>query len=242
MNGRSYYRLPRRTRRFSKRRIYRRYTKRGYPPKSFISKTLSTNLQAVKCTYNTSICILAGGSTYAFLSSLADYLNMATILTGSPEFVSRLQQYSLYKINGVSFTATRKWMDPIAFGINGTKKGILESTFYNGVEDCFINFYPTISTIGSLGTKVENAEGSFKISAYDTTKQRHYIPFPKNFTNNSNSNGYGSWNSTGSYSSLLGEFAIYNSGEGITMSDQGGLYVWDLEVEVYTTFCNNTGA
>ena len=242
MNGRSYYRLPRRARRFSKRRIYRRYSKRGYPPKSYLAKTLSTNQQAIKCGYNSTIIIPASSNTYYFLDTLSDYINMATVLAASPEFLSRVQQYSFYKINGIALIFSRKWLDPIAFGIDGSKKGILETSYYNGVEDCFINFYPTLANASTIGKKVEDAEGSFKITPYTWDKQRHYIPIPKNFTNGSNSNGYGSWNATNTYNSILGEFAIYNSGEGIAMSNQGGMYVWDITIDLYCTFCNNTGA
>lgn len=232
---------------------YSKYPRKKYFKKSLgraktfakslaVSKYLKTNMQNIKCSYHDSVYLQPGLNVYAFLRTVNDYTNMASFLAGSGEFVTRYPQYSYYKINGISFTFSRKWMDPISYGENGVSKGFTASTFNLGLEECSFNFYPAYASVAAIGVKVSNAEGSWKVSPYTWDKQRHYLPFPTNFSPGSNSNGYGTWNSCTAYASILGQLSLYNSGECCSTSNQGGVYIWDLEVEVYISFCNSNGA
>jgi len=237
--GRRTYGTYRKKTRYFKKSMGR---KRVFPKTSLVNRNLKTNMQTVKCTYPETIYLGTGINKYLIETTINDYLNMSSILSGSPEFNSRVNQYSYYKINGISFTASRKWFDPISYGVDGVSKGFTASTFHLGLEECSLNFYPAYSSSAGIGSKVANAESSWKITPYVWDKQRHYIPFPSNFSNGSNSNGYGTWNSCSTYSSILGQLSIFNSGSCCSASTSGGIFLWDVEVEVYVTFCNSNGA
>lgn len=232
---------------------YSRYPRRKYFKKSLgraktfaksvaVSKYLKTNMQSIKCSYHDTVYLAPGLNVYAFLATVNDYINMSSFLAGSPEFVTRINQYSYYKINGIAFTLSRKWIDPVGYGQDGVSKGFTANTYVLGLEECSFNFYPAHASTAGVGAKVANAEGSWKVSPYTWNKQRHYIPFPSNFSTGSNSNGYGTWNSCSSYASILGQLSLYNSGECCSASNQGGIYIWDLEIETYVSFCNSNGA
>jgi len=199
-------------------------------------------MQSIKCTYNDTIYLPPGLNAYKILATTSDYLNMVSILAGSAEFTTRKDQYSYYKINGIAFIFTRKFLDPIAYGVNGVSKGITQSTYDLGMEDMSCNFYPANASLANLGVRVENAESSFKVAPYSWDKQRHYVAFPTNFSVGAGSSGYGTWNQCNAYTSILGQLSIFNSGECCTPSTSGGIYIWDMEVEVYVSFCNSNGS
>ena len=120
--------------------MYSRYNRRRYFKKSLgraktfskavaVSKYLKTNMQNIKCTFHDSISILPSQNIYAFLSSIGDFINMSSILAASPEFISRYSQYSYYKINGIAFILSRKWLDPISYGVDGVSKGFTAGSY-----------------------------------------------------------------------------------------------------------------
>lgn len=226
-----------------KRRRYNvgSYLKRKYTPyaknpfafrKSKIYRNTKTAINPTICSYTSKVNLLSNADTYVFATG-NQYLNLVTMLAASPEFISRYTLYSYYKINGMAVKFTRRWIDPLTTGAN---------SFVNlvaGLSMMSINFYPNLAT-STVGQPVESADSSWKVSPFLHGVQTHYQPFPKGFTTGTNSNGLGVWNACGTYSNLLGELAIYNDG-GVTA--QGvDLGIWDMEVDFYITFCNNTGA
>nr|WAE42444.1 MAG: capsid protein [Cressdnaviricota sp.] len=209
--------------------------------KTRIGKYTKTDMQQLKCTYTDVIVIQPSGQSYTFNSNGQAYRNLAAMLGASPEFVSRVTQYSYYMLNGMSVTFTRQWIDPIAYGVNGVSSGFVTAGFNLGLEKCAINFYPNLIT-STVGQPVEDADSSWSVSPFIHGGQSHYQPFPKNFTTGSNSNGLGVWNACSAYTNISGELALYNSGNGAVASSFGEMCIWDLEVNFYVQFCNNTGA
>lgn len=209
--------------------------------KTRVGRLTKTALTSVKCTYTDRI-YLNSASAYLFAATNAAYINLATMLAQSPEFVSRVAQYSYYMINGMQVKCTRKWIDPIEYGVDGTSPGFTVGTYSRGLSMVSANFYPNLNT-STVGQPVEDADSSWKISPYITSVQSHYQPFPKNFTTGSNSNGLGVWNAGNNYTNISGELAIYaNAAENAAASDQAVITIWDVEVNFYVAFCNNTGA
>lgn len=209
--------------------------------KTRIGRLTKTNMQSEKCTFTDTVLLDAGGVVYLFNSTGTAYLNLSAILLGSPEFVSRQTQYSYYMISGISVAASRMWMDPIAFGVDGVSSGFTAVSYNGGIEKMSLNFYPNLKT-STVGQPVEDADSSWEISPFIYGDQTHYQPFPKNFTTGTNSNGLGVWNACSQATNIQGEIAIYNSASGVQASTFGQINLWDLEINVYCSFCNNTGA
>lgn len=199
--------------------------------KTRLGKYIKTQMLATICTYTTRIVLLNGTTNYTFPSG-NQYLNLATILTGSPEFISRYTQYSYYMLNGQQVKLTRRWFDPIGFSVDGF------ATYVDGLSMLSMNFYPNLSST-TVGQPVEDADSSWKVSPFIHGVQSHYQPFPKNFTTGSNSNGLGVWNAGSSYTSISGELAIYNDAG--ALAGNNDMAIWDLEINHYISFCNNTG-
>lgn len=204
--------------------------------KSRVGRYTKTNLQSVKCTYTDQIQLF-NGSTYTFQSTNT-YLNLAYILANSPEFISRSTQYSYFMINGMSVSYTRKWIDPIALGVNGSSAGFI--SLAPGLARLSTNFYPNLLS-ATVGSATEDAESSWVVSPFIHGEQSHYQPFPKNFTTGSNSFGLGVWNATNGYSNIAGQLSLYNDAA-VTASDDFPMRIWDMDVQLYISFCNNTGA
>lgn len=223
----------------------RAYTRKVNPvnqytfKKTRVGRLTKTQLTSTKCTYADQIIIGAGLAAMVF-SSGNDFLNLTTILQSSTEWVSRSTQYSYYMINGISVSYTRKWIDPIEYGVNGVSPGFTQATFFRGMPMLNTNFYPNLLST-SVGPVVEAADSSWETSPFITTKQSHYQPFPKNFTTGTNSNGLGVWNACGSIANLAGQLSVYAS-NAPTVSDQSLMSIFDVEINVYVSFCNNTGA
>lgn len=208
--------------------------------KTRVGRLTKTQLVSVKCT-STNVITLNPGGTYQF-QGIDAYFNLTAMLATSPEFVSRYTQYSYYMINGMQVKFTRKWIDPIAYGVNGTSPGFIQASYGNGLPMLSCNFYPNLSG-STVGQPVEDADSSWKVSPFIQTVQSHYQPFPKNFTTGSNSNGLGVWNACSTYTSLSGELAIYNDAANTAgTSDISTISMWDVEVNLYIAFCNNTGS
>ncbi|CAF3348360.1 unnamed protein product [Rotaria socialis] len=163
------------------------------------------------------------------------------MLSTSQEFTSRILQYSYYMINGMNVKYARRWIDPISYGVNGTSPGFLANSFHNGLAMLSSNFYPNLAST-FVGSPVERADSSWEVSPYTWTTQSHYQPFPKNFSTGPNSNGLGVWNACSQYASISGELAIYNDGaDTVKASDVDHISIFDVEINLYITFCNNTG-
>lgn len=203
--------------------------------KSNFTRLTKTNLTQLKATVQTKV-VLDNSSVYTSPAGV-QYFNLATLLSGSPEFVSRVSQYSYYMISGMGVTFTRRWIDPIALGVSGTSAGFLNLS--QGLSMLSCNFYPTLLS-ATVGQPVEDADSSWKVSPFIHGAQSHYQPFPKNFTQGVNSNGLGVWNACTQYANIYGELALYNDG-GVTSSDVGTMSIWDVEFNIYVSFCNNTG-
>lgn len=219
------------------------YSNRTNPNKQFsygktrVGKYTKTNMQSLKCTYTDDILQLAGAFIYSFQSTTQQYLNLATILAGSPEFVSRVTQFSYFKLSGMQVILTRRWFDPVALGVDGTSAGF--TSLAPGLAMITLNFYPNlISSV--VGQPVENADSSWDVSAFIHGNQSHYQPFPRDFTTGSNSYGLGVWNACNGYTNIAGELAIYSDNAAIA-SDFGNINIWDVEINIYAQFCNNTG-
>nr|WAE42452.1 MAG: capsid protein [Cressdnaviricota sp.] len=225
----------------------RRSRSRVNPNKQFtfrktrVGRLTKTDMQSLKATYSDIVMIPAGGVQYQFTSTGAAYLNLAAILAASPEFTSRVTQYSYYMLNGMSVTFTRQWIDPISYGVNGINPGFLQANYAHGLEMLNTNFYPNLlSTV--VGAPTQQADSSWECSPFIHGAQKHYQPFPKNFTTGNNSNGLGVWNAANSYASISGELSIFNDGNAVAASDIENMYIWDVKIDLYVQFCNNTGA
>lgn len=206
--------------------------------KTRIGRLTKTNMQQLKATYNSTVYLIANTVNYTVLATGTQYVNLAAILAGSPEFVSRTTQYSYYMISGMSVTFTRRWVDPIALGVTGVSSGFLNLDA--GLSQLSCNFYPNLINT-AVGQPVEDADSSWKVSPFIHGNQTHYQPFPKNFTTGGNSNGLGVWNACSQYANIFGELAFYNT-VGLRPSNIDDMQIWDIEVNVYCSFCNNTGA
>lgn len=224
----------------------RNYSRRRVNPmnqfsykKTRVGRLFKTDQQQVKCSYKGAIYQDAGGDgTYLVNTTGQAYINLATILANSAEFISRYTQYSFYRLNGMKVTVNRRWIDPIALGVNGVSSGW--KTLSGGLSKVSMNFYPNIATT-TVGTSVDAADSSFDFSPYPIGEQTHYIPFPRDFTTGTNSNGLGVWNACNTYTSISGELALYNDTSLTVPSDVAIMLIWDIEIELYTQFCNNLG-
>lgn len=227
---------------YNRRTTFNTITNRSYGAygKTRLGKYIKTNMQSVKCTYIDSITIPASGSHYQWDSGNVDYNTLANMLGGSLEFATRAIQYSYYKINGISVSATRRWIDPIALGVDGTTEGFLSLS--GGLGMVHLNLYPNL-TATSVGLPTMLADSSFKFSPFIHGVQSHYIPMPKNFTTGGNSNGLGVWNATSQIASLTGQVSLYdNNGSTPIVSDESEMDIFDIEVNFYVSFCNSTGS
>lgn len=203
-----------------------------------VARYTKTQLTSIKSTFNTNVNIPAGTSSYAFGNGQA-YFNLAAILQASNEWVSRSTQYSYYKINGMSVTYTRQWIDPIAYGVNGVSSGFLAASYRLGLGSLNTNFYPNLTST-TIGATVQDADSSWITSPFIHGRQSHYQPFPRGFTTGTNSNGLGVWNACNQVANLSGELAIFGSAVP-QVSDDGDMIIFDVEINVYVSFCNNTG-
>lgn len=205
--------------------------------KTRIGKYTKTQLVSSKCTYNDRILLLASvGSDYVFQNGF-QYLNLSDILAGSPEFISRFTQYSYFMVNGIAVSYSRRWFNPVSFGVDGVNAGFKKHNL--GLSRLSTNFYPNLKTT-VVGVNVPLADSSWDVSPFITGNQNHYQPFPKNFTTGSNSLGLGVWNACSAYASISGELAI-NNDVGTLVSNVEAMYIFDVEIQVYVAFCNNTG-
>lgn len=220
-------------------KAYRRRT--GMPLKlnSRVSRLTKTQMINVKCTFTDKIIIQAGTSAYVFFNTVAQFRNLTSILSGSAEWTSRQNQYSYYKINGMSVTYTRRWIDPISYGVNGTSAGFTIGGYGNGLPAMSTNFYPNIVST-TVGQPTEDADSSWLTSPYIHGRQTHYQPFPKNFTTGTNSNGLGVWNACNAVANILGQLSIYSDTTAVA-SDQSDITIFDMEINMYVSFCNNLG-
>jgi len=220
----------------SKNMSYNQYTFK----KTRVGRLTKTNMQSVPCTYSTQVG-LGNDAHYSFVGGLLTYLNLATVLTNSAEFISRQAQYSYYMITGMSVTFTRRWADPITYGVDSVSSGITIGTYQGGMDSLDVNFYPNLLST-AVGQSTQDADSSFRVSPFIHGKQRHYQPFPKNLSVGNNAQGLGVWNTTNNYGNINGLLSIYNPGLGFIAATGSPQYlVWDIEIEVYISFCNNTG-
>lgn len=229
---------------------YARRRRRGTNPnnqytfkKSRVGRFTMTNYQKSICSSYGFIILPAGSTQYtAEFNGLPNvpYINLFQILAGSPEFVTRQTQYSYYMITGMAMSFTRRWMDPIAFGTNGVNPGFLQSDYTVGLSTLYCNFYPNLVN-SIVGQPVQDADSSWEVSPFITTKQTHYQPFPKNFTTGTNSNGLGVWNACNQANNIQGELAFYNL-LAAEPSDVQAIQIWDFTINLYISFCNNTGS
>lgn len=240
MDTGAYASYPKRRRTFKKTlgvKRYRRY-KQVNPVNQFtfkktrVGKYTKTNQQGIKATYTSTIYLNSNGN-YVLGGATNQFINLAAMLSASPEFTSRSVQYSYFMINGMAVTFTRKWIDPVTIG--GSNEFI---AFPAGLSMLSTNFYPNLSS-STVGQPVEDADSSWKTSPFIHGAQNHYQPFPKNFTTGTNSYGLGVWNACNGYTSISGELAFYN--DVAASVNNGVIAIWDVEVNVYCMFCNNTG-
>lgn len=214
--------------------LYRNRTLKPFSyNKTRTGKYTKTQLVSAKCTYQSRIILENLSTAYQF-GTTNQYLNLSTILSGSAEFASRVTQYSYFKISGMQVIFTRRWVDPITTGAGQAFNSITE-----GLSMMSVNFYPNLAS-QTVGQSVENADSSWKVSPFIQGAQSHYQPFPKNFTTGPNSYGLGVWNAANGYTNISGELAIYNDPGASAGTLQVG--IWDMEVNIYAAFCNNTGA
>lgn len=198
------------------------------------------NIQTLKCTLNDRIIIQAGFNAYNFGSNALNYMNISTALQNCAEFTTRAAQYAYYKLNGIQVKFTRRWLDTIPIG-DATHIGWDGSTIGNGLSMLSVNFFPTLSST-VVSQLVEQADSSGKISPYLTESQDYYIRFPRNFSQGPNASGLGTWNSCLAITNLSGQIAIFNDFTNVFTTEAGFISVFDVEINFYTNFCNNTGA
>lgn len=209
--------------------------------KTRVGRLTKTDMQSVKCTYNDAILLAASSQTYQFAISGQPYSNLTNMIQASTEFASRQTQYSYYMLNGMQVKLTRRWIDPIAYGVDGVSAGFTATTYNgNGLATIQFNLYPNLTNT-VVGAPVQNADSSWEVSPFITTVNSHYQPFPKNFTTGTNSNGLGVWNATNQIANLAGELACFNDA-GAAASDVSSIAMWDVEINFYIAFCNNTGS
>jgi len=206
--------------------------------KTRLGRYFKTDMQLVKLTVNRPINIGASGTHYILDTTANDYVNLTFLLAQSSEFATRYTQYSYYRLSGLKVTLTRRWIDPIALGVNGTSAGFI--SLAGGLSAIYMNLYPNLTSQATVGNAVCYADSSFKFSPFLHGEQSHYIPFPKDFTTGTNSNGLGVWNACSQFSNLTGEIAFYDSNQ-IVVSDEDEMLIWDATFELYAQFCNNTG-
>jgi len=245
MDTGAYGSYPRRRRTF-KKTLGRRYKRRANPVNQYtfrktrVGRLTKTDLQLTKISFRDNISLASIG-TYQFTSTNSQYANLSSMLLGSSEFVSRQTQYSYYMLNGISVKFTRRWMDPIAFGVTGTSPGFQQATYTMGLSVLSVNFYPNLVS-STIGEPVQEADSSWLVSPYLDGCQSHYQPFPKNFTTGTNSSGLGVWNACSQASNIQGQLSIFSE-QNIQASNIAPLpVIWDVAVQLYVQFCNNTGA
>jgi len=244
MDTGAYGSYPRRRRTY-KKTLGRRYKRRANPVNQYtfrktrVGRLTKTDLQLMKISYRDGVALNSAGN-YQFISTAAQYVNLSAMLLASPEFVSRQTQYSYYMLNGISVKFTRKWLSPIAYGVTGTSPGFQQATYTLGLSALNVNFYPNLVN-SVIGQPVQDADSSWLVSPYLEGGQGHYQPFPKNFTTGTNSNGLGVWNACSQAANIQGQLSIY-SDQNLNSSNIPPLpTIWDIAVELYIQFCNNTG-
>lgn len=211
--------------------------------KSRVGRLTMTGYASPVCTSYALLTLPAGNTAYNISvpgGTTAQYWNLSDILLRSPEFVSRQTQFSYYMIKGMSVSFTRRWMDPISYGVDGTSEGFLAVEYGTGLSGLYVNFYPNLITT-IVGQPVQDADSGWVVSPFIHGKQTHYQPFPRNFTTGTNSNGLGVWNACSQVANIQGELAVYNL-IGAEPSDQGDIAIFDMIVNCYVSFCNNTGS
>jgi len=198
-----------------------------------------TNMQQSICTFRDSIGIAQDATKYIAVGlGGTDYLNLSDILGASAEFLSRSTQYSYYMIKGMQCKFTRCWPESTPLSNDEAVAPAL-SHYNDGFQALKCNFYPNLKTT-SVGLPTEDADSSWIVSPFIFGAQSHYQPFPKNFTTGTNSSGLGVWNAVSQNQNIQGEIAIYNDPSIVALNDS--IKIWDVEVNLYISFCNNTGA
>lgn len=230
-----------------KRRRYNvgRYVRKKYggkraPYKRRItaSKAIVNDVTNVVCSSDDKISLVQDGSYRSDNTGNSKFRNLYTILQASSEFNTRAQQYSFFKLTGLTVKFTRRWLNPITYGVDTVESGILQNTYQYGLAMLNVNFFPTqVSTVH--GAVTENSDSSFKVSPYIQTLQTHYIKFPQMITGNGI--GLNMWNPTNIAGALQGQLSFYND-PGCSVSDTTEHFIiWDVEYNVYVQFCNNNG-
>lgn len=202
-----------------------------------VGSAFRTASNSVKCTYTSVVGQQPSSPDYSWGNST--YINLFQLLLGSTEFVSRRTQYSYYKINGMKISFTRRWITPIQLGLDQVRGGWL--SLEHGLGPLNVNFYPNLSGV-PVGLPVAYADSSFVVSPHITGTQVHNLRFPRDMTTGINSQGLGVWNPTVNANTISGELAFYNDPAVQALpSDFSPIAIWDFEVELMISFCNNTG-
>jgi len=198
-----------------------------------------TNMQQAICTYRTNVTLPISLNDYGFAQSPNTYLNLSDILAGSPEFITRSTQYSYYMIKGMQSKFTRMWPESMPC-VADDSPDVGFGAYHFGLRALNVNFYPNLKST-AVGQPTEDADSSWQVSPYITTTQSHYQPFPRNFTTGTNSSGLGVWNTVVQYPNISGQLTIYNHPNNSNALNDN-IFIWDVEINVYISFCNNTGS
>lgn len=200
-----------------------------------IQRNFKTNTQLVKANTVTRIYLDDAGK-YGIDVPSTTYFNLAAMLATSPEYTSRAQQYSYYKISGMKFTLTRMWIDPLS-----TATPYQNLTFGSGMEMISLNFYPSLVS-SAVGAPIQNSDSTWIVSPFISGPVSHSIFFPAKFTQGPNAQGLGVWNACNQSNNISGMLACYNTGFNIKALATTAVSIWDLRIEISLAFCNNTGA
>ena len=138
------------------------------------------------------------------------YRNVADMLTSSATFSEMSSRFSMYRLNGVKIEC-RSIHEP-------TTANIPEYIIFG------LGFFPASTSTAIGSNQVMNYDKSLIMSTNQTLMSRKQT-FYNNYFEGTGSGGYGTWNSSGSVSSLVGSIQLGNYGSATTASSTFSLAI-----------------
>lgn len=146
----------------------------------------------IKAEHYSGIDVLIGTALPTFDATGTGSFNIRSVLLSAPSFTDNASRYGRYRINGMSIRFDSNLITP--------------NTILTCLPMPVIAFYPQTASV-ALGDAPLYNDKKAQFSCCTTTPQTKYWNFPNQFMDSS-SGGYGVWNDTAGYSSILGMLGL----------------------------------
>ena len=171
----------------------------------------------VNVEYGDRIQYTTGSSTPQFQSNTLSYVNVFTMLNAETSFTEMASRFSMYRINGLKIEA----------------RSVFEPSSGTNLEHqvLWMGFFPSTTSVYIGLSPVSNYDKSLIMATTQTLMSRKQT-FYNNFFEGTGGGGFGTWNSVGSVSNLVGSIQISGTTPrvafGTTTSVVHVRFIWNI--------------